>query len=100
MFSGPKATSSSTIVATIWLSGFWNTIPAVCLMSKTLSSLVVSMPSIHTEPSVGISNALMCFANDDLPEPLCPNMVINCPASTSKLTLSIALNFESSSSSM
>ena len=26
-FSGPKATSSSTIVATSWLSGFWNTIP-------------------------------------------------------------------------
>lgn len=26
-FSGAKATSSSTMVATIWLSGFWNTMP-------------------------------------------------------------------------
>ena len=26
-FSGPKATSSSTTVVTIWSSGFWNTAP-------------------------------------------------------------------------
>ena len=26
-FSSPKAQSSSTTVATIWLSGFWNTMP-------------------------------------------------------------------------
>ncbi|CAN4008428.1 Helix-turn-helix domain-containing protein, partial [Dysosmobacter welbionis] len=26
-FSGAKATSSSTTLATIWLSGFWNTMP-------------------------------------------------------------------------
>ena len=29
MFSGAKATSSSTMEETIWLSGFWNTMPAV-----------------------------------------------------------------------
>ena len=33
MFSGPNATSSSTIVATIWLSGFWNTMPTCWRMS-------------------------------------------------------------------
>ena len=70
IFSGPNPTSSSTRVPTIWLSGFWNTIPAVCLTFKVFSSSLVSIPSTHTVPSVGITSAFKCFANVDLPEPL------------------------------
>ena len=91
MFSGPKPTSSSTSVPTIWLSGFWNTIPAVCLTFKMLSASFVSMPSTYTVPSVGITSALRCFANVDLPEPLCPNTATKSPALISILTLSTAV---------
>ena len=31
-FSGPKATSFSTRLATSWSSGFWNTMPALLRM--------------------------------------------------------------------
>ena len=43
-FSSAKATSSSTIVATIWLSGFWNTMPTFSLIGKRLFSSKASMP--------------------------------------------------------
>jgi len=38
-FSGPKATSSSTVVPIIWLSGFWKTTPHFFLISHELLSL-------------------------------------------------------------
>ncbi len=66
-FSGAKATSSSTTVATIWLSGFWNTMPTVRRMSSSLSSSAVSMPSTYTLPPVGSSMALKCLARVDFP---------------------------------
>src|SRR5699024_6741844 len=69
-FSGPKATSSSTTVATIWLSGFWNTIPAVCLISHNLSSSLVSILFISILPSVGNNIAFRFLDKVDLPEPL------------------------------
>ena len=95
-FSGPNATSSSTTVATIWLSGFWNTIPAVCLISHNFSSSFVSFPFIRILPLVGIKIAFKFLDNVDLPEPLCPIIATNSPCLTSKLKLSIALKVDSS----
>ena len=46
IFSGPKPTSSSTTLPMIWLSGFWNTIPAVFLTSQRCSSSLVFMSEI------------------------------------------------------
>ena len=45
-FSGPKATSSSTIVATIWLSGCWKTMPTV-RADVAQALLVTRIASIH-----------------------------------------------------
>ena len=89
-FSGPNATSSSTIVAMIWLSGFWNTIPADFRISQICSSSRVSIPHTITVPSVGARSAFSCLAKVDLPEPLWPRTAINCPFSTSMLTPSMA----------
>ena len=99
-FSGPKAVSSSTVVPTIWLSGFWNTIPALCLTSKSVRSSFVSIPLIYTAPSVGINNPLICFASEDFPEPFFPRIATNSPFSTSISIWSIAaISCLSSSSS-
>ena len=73
-FSGPKATSSSTMVVTIWLSGFWNTIPTFLRIFRVFASTAVSIPSTVTCPSVGRSSALRCFARVLLPLPLWPTM--------------------------
>ncbi|MPN35474.1 hypothetical protein SDC9_182972 [bioreactor metagenome] len=69
-FSQPKATSSSTMVATIWLSGFWNTMPARERTSQVLAGLVASMESTQIPPRTGSSSALKCLASVDLPDPL------------------------------
>ena len=45
-FSGAKATSSSTTLATIWLSGFWNTMPTVRRMSSS-RVLVGGVHAVH-----------------------------------------------------
>ena len=58
---------------------------------KTLELSFVSIPSTHMLPSVGDSRALICLANVDLPDPLCPNMAINCPCSISRETWSTAV---------
>ena len=87
-FSGAKATSSSTTLATIWLSGFWNTMPTRRRMSSSRSSSAVSMPSTYTLPSVGSRMALKCLARVDLPEPLWPRMATKEPGSMVRLILS------------
>ena len=53
----PKATSSSTTLATIWLSGFWNTMPTRRRISRSAASARVSMPSTQTLPPPGSSTA-------------------------------------------
>ena len=85
-FSGANATSSSTTLATIWLSGFWNTMPTVRRTLRRFSSLRVSMPLTVTVPSVGTRMAFRSFASVDLPEPLCPSTAMNDPASIERLT--------------
>ena len=81
-FSGPKATSSSTTLATIWLSGFWNTIPVRRRISSSSDSSRVSIPSTYTAPPLGSSTAFMCLARVDLPEPLWPSTTTKVPFST------------------
>ena len=95
IFSGPNPTSSSTTLAMIWLSGFWNTIPAVFRTGRIFSSCVTSFPSTQRLPSVGASNALICFANVDFPEPLWPKIAINCPGCTSRSIWSNAVWMDS-----
>ncbi len=48
-FSGPKATSSSTVVEKIWSSGFWNTRPTSFEISIWFES-TVSSPLTFTLP--------------------------------------------------
>src|SRR3989442_6523784 len=81
-FSGPKATSSSTTVATSWLSGFWKTMPTRCRISDSAPRSLVFMPSTNTSPSVGSSRAFRCLARVDLPDPFPPTMATNSPRST------------------
>ena len=90
-FSGAKATSSSTTLATIWLSGFWNTMPTRRRISSRSSSFFVSMPSTYTAPPEGSSTAFICLARVDLPEPLWPSTTTKLPFSMDKVTLSRAV---------
>ncbi len=68
-FSGPKATSSSTTVATIWLSGFWKTMPAAWCTSQTRFPSRVSMPLTRTTPPVGCKGVEM-LGERRLPRPV------------------------------
>ena len=85
-FSGAKATSSSTTLATIWLSGFWNTMPTRRRISSSIAWLWVSIPSTYTAPPDGRSTAFICLAKVDFPEPLCPSTTTKLPFSMPRLT--------------
>ena len=86
IFSGPNPTSSSTTWAMIWLSGFWNTMPASLRISHRCALSLVSMPSTQTVPSVGNRSAFKCLASVDLPDPLWPRTAMNWPGCTSRST--------------
>ena len=75
------------MVATIWLSGFWNTIPALRLTSNVLSSSRVLMPSMTTSPADGMNSPLSSLASVLLPLPFIPASATNSPLSTEKVTL-------------
>ena len=75
-FSGPKATSSSIMVPTIWLSGFWKTQQQWDLMSQNSSSSPASFPKMTTLPLSGTSRISIIFASVDLPEPLLPKIAV------------------------
>ena len=83
-FSGPKATSFSTKLATSWSSGFWNTMPALLRMKYVACGSRVSRSSTCTLPSSGVSRAFTCLASVDLPDPLPPSRQTNCPCLTSR----------------
>ena len=89
-FSGAKATSSSTTLATIWLSGFWNTMPTRRRISSSRASCLVSMPSTYTVPPQGSSTAFICLASVDFPLPLWPSTTTKLPFSTDSVTSSSA----------
>ena len=58
-FSGPKATSSSTEVATIWSSGCWNTTPTPSRAAPGCrDSSSVRMPSTVTDPRLRQQDAV------------------------------------------
>ena len=83
-FSGPNAISSSTMDATVWLSGFWNTIPTLLRISKKFFSLQASIPNTRTLPDWGRKSPLVSRASVDFPLPLCPKTATNSPSSTEK----------------
>ena len=85
IFSNPKAMSSSTVVPTNWLSGFWKTIPTARLASYTVSSFKTT-PLIRTSPLPASISPFITLANVDFPEPLCPMMANHSPRSTFKDT--------------
>ena len=82
---GPNATSSYTVAANSWCSGYWNTMPmrprAAC--AAFLSER--SWPSASTRPSVGCISPFMCWMSVLLPLPVCPAMPKNSPSSREKL---------------
>ena len=85
-FSGPKATSSSTMPATSWLSGFCCTRPTRLRTANCWDSSAVSMPSTRIFPAVGSSMPLKSLAMVDFPQPLWPNSATNCPSSMERST--------------
>ena len=89
-FSGPKATSSSTTAATIWLSGFWNTIPTCWRIFQICASSRVSKPHTLICPSLGCNSTLKCLASVLLPLPLVPMIQTNSPCLMDRLTSSKA----------
>ena len=98
IFSGPNATSSSTIVATVWLSGFWKTMPTFLRTSKAVisfpspslrlpaSTSLVLMPSTTTCPDlfVGKNKPLSSLDSVLLPLPFIPTNATKLPFSTEK----------------
>ena len=85
IFSNPKAISSSTVVPTNWLSGFWNTIPTARLASYTVSSFKRT-PLMKTSPLPASIRPFMIFASVDFPEPLWPIIANHSPRLTFKET--------------
>ena len=49
-FSGPKASSASTVAPTIWRAGSWRTVPMACARSRRRSS-ATRRPSMRTSPA-------------------------------------------------
>ena len=90
-FSGPKATSSSTTVVTIWSSGFWNTSPRLRRARRYAAksgwpSVMTRSPTRSTVPSSGASSPHSTDASVDLPEPFGPSTHTRSPGATERLT--------------
>lgn len=79
-FSGPNATSSATMLVTIWSSGCWNTLVHRLLIASAAPSSEVFTPNTRTSPALGSASAFMSCSKVDLPEPLPPRMHTYCPA--------------------
>ncbi len=73
MLTGPNITSSITVGANSWSSGFWNTRPTYRQMSRLIAASS-SRPITYTFPDVGSSSPFKCSSSVDLPEPLAPQM--------------------------
>ena len=86
-FSGPKAMSSMTVLATSWSSGFWKTMPTRWRIVQRSSPLVsVRKPSTCTRPVVGFKMAARSFAKVLFPEPFCPMMATVSPGGMDRFT--------------
>ena len=87
---GPKATSSATVAAKSWFSGYWNTTPMRPRTSLAAPFSAMSLPKATTRPLVGCRMPFMCWMRVDLPDPVCPAMPKNSPLRTLRETLSSA----------
>ncbi len=94
-FSGPNATSSSMMLATIWSSGFCSTSAAWDRMGTAFSRSAVSRPNVTTAPSCGMRSAFTCLASVDLPDPFAPTMHTSEPCSTLRSICSNAFRIPS-----
>ena len=56
------------------------------LVSSLSASVVISVPSISTEPEVGLSSPARMCMSVDLPEPEGPMTAVSCPVGTSSET--------------
>ena len=81
-FLGPKATSSRTVSAKSWYSGYWATKPTSLRTSRRCFRSEVERPSMVTVPEEGTLVALQCSARVDLPEPVWPMKATNSPSRT------------------
>ncbi len=86
MFWGPKATSSRTVSAKSWYSGYWNTMPTRDRMRGRSFLSAVSSPSTSTRPALGSSRPLRCWTNVVLPQPVWPMRDKNSPSRISRET--------------
>lgn len=90
LFSKPKATSSSTTSANIWLSGTWYTVPTSTAVLYT-GAVLGSFPNTEILPRtsalimLGIT-PFIALINVDLPEPVLPTNNTNSPSSISRVT--------------
>ena len=87
---GPKATSSATVAAKSWFSGYWNTTPTRPRTSLAAPFSAMLLPKATTRPLVGCRMPFMCWMRVDLPDPVCPAMPKNSPLRTLRETLSSA----------
>ncbi len=87
-FRGPKATSSATVAANSWCSGYWNTTP---MRPRTLACAFLSArltPQATMRPAVGCRMPFMCWTSVLFPLPVCPAMPRNSPSCTVRFTSS------------
>ena len=86
MFLGPKPTSSRTVSAKSWYSGYWNTMPTRARMRGRCFLSAVSRPSTSTRPALGSSRPLRCWTRVVLPQPVWPMTDKNSPSRISNDT--------------
>ncbi len=81
---GPNATSSYTVAANSWYSGYWNTMPMRPRKACAAFLSARSCPPTSTRPQVGCTSPFMCWMSVLLPLPVCPAMPKNSPSSSVK----------------
>ena len=82
---GPNATSSRTVAANSWYSGYWNTRPTLPRQACAARLSARSCPSSSTRPRVGCTRPFMCWMRVLLPLPVCPAMPRNSPSSSANV---------------
>ena len=90
-FSGPKATSSSTVGLKSWSSGFWNTTPTVCGSLLRCAGSAGSSPLTDASPGLPGSTPHSRRNSVVLPAPLGPTSATHSPGSTANVTPSRAV---------
>ena len=90
-FSDPKATSSSTMLVTIWSSGFCRTSATSRRAARAEGPpCEMSLPAIRTPPASGAIRPFMSWSSVDLPDPLPPSTQSRSPGMMRRLTRSSA----------